>query len=109
MVGHSGMMEPTVHAVEAVDACMGEIYKVLKQKGGAWIVSADHGNAETMVDPVTGGPHTYHTTNPVPFILVDDSGKKLREGGSLQDIAPTVLGVLGLEQPKEMRGKDLRV
>jgi 2,3-bisphosphoglycerate-independent phosphoglycerate mutase len=109
MVGHSGMMEPTVHAVEAVDACMGEIYKVLKQKGGAWIVSADHGNAETMVDPVTGGPHTYHTTNPVPFILVDDSGKKLREGGSLQDIAPTVLGVLGIEQPKEMRGKDLRV
>jgi len=109
MVGHSGMMEPTVRAIEAVDAGLGEIYKVLRQKGGAWIISADHGNAETMIDPATGGAHTYHTTNPVPFLLGDDSGMKLREGGSLQDIAPTVLGVLGVEQPKEMRGKDLRV
>ena len=109
MVGHSGMMEPTVHAIEAVDGCLGEIYQTLKQKGGAWIISADHGNAETMIDPTTGGPHTYHTTNPVPFILVDDSGRKLREGGSLQDISPTILGVLGIEQPKEMRGHDLRV
>jgi 2,3-bisphosphoglycerate-independent phosphoglycerate mutase len=109
MVGHSGMMEPAVKAVEAVDACLGEIYKVLRQKGGGWIISADHGNAETMIDPNTGGPHTYHTTNPVPFVLVDDSGKKLREGGALQDIAPTILGALGIDQPKEMRGHDLRI
>lgn len=109
MVGHSGKMEAAVRAVEAVDACLGEIYKTLKQKGGGWIISADHGNAETMIDPGTGGPHTYHTTNPVPFLLIDDSGKKLREGGALQDIAPTILGALGIDQPKEMRGHDLRV
>ena len=110
MVGHSGMMEPTVRAVEAVDACLGEIYKVAAARRAARGSSrADHGNAETMIDPVTGGAHTYHTTNPVPFILVDDSGRKLREGGALQDIAPTVLGVLGIDQPKEMRGKDLRI
>ncbi|HWQ55561.1 MAG TPA: 2,3-bisphosphoglycerate-independent phosphoglycerate mutase [Bryobacteraceae bacterium] len=109
MVGHSGMMEPTTRAIEAVDACMGEIYKVLKEKGGAWVITADHGNAETMVDPTTGGAHTYHTTNPVPFLLVDDSGRKLREGGALQDIAPTVLGVLGIDKPKEMLGNDLRI
>ncbi|MFB3830175.1 MAG: 2,3-bisphosphoglycerate-independent phosphoglycerate mutase [Bryobacteraceae bacterium] len=108
MVGHSGKMEAAVKAVEAVDAGLGEIYKALKQRGGGWIISADHGNAETMVDPETGGPHTYHTTNPVPFLLIDDSGKKLRDGGALQDIAPTILGALGVEQPKEMRGRDLR-
>jgi 2,3-bisphosphoglycerate-independent phosphoglycerate mutase len=108
MVGHSGMMEPTTRAVEAVDACLGEIYKTLRQKGGGWIITADHGNAETMIDPETGGPHTYHTTNPVPFLLIDDTAKKLREGGALQDIAPTILGALGVEQPKEMKGRDLR-
>jgi 2,3-bisphosphoglycerate-independent phosphoglycerate mutase len=109
MVGHSGRMEPTTRAVEAVDACLGEIYKTLKEKGGGWLITADHGNAETMIDPTTGGAHTYHTTNPVPFILVDDSDTKLKEGGALQDIAPTILGVLEIEQPKEMRGTDLRV
>ena len=72
MVGHSGKMEPTVRAVEAVDAGLGQIYAALQSSGGAWIITADHGNAETMIDPVTKGPHTYHTTNPVPFILVDD-------------------------------------
>ncbi len=109
MVGHSGKMEPTVRAVEAVDACLGSIYAALRQKGGAWIISADHGNAETMIDPVTKHPHTYHTTNPVPFILVNDQGWKLRAGGALQDIAPTLLGVLGEEQPAEMKGSDLRL
>jgi 2,3-bisphosphoglycerate-independent phosphoglycerate mutase len=108
MVGHSGKMEPTVRAVEAVDACLGEIYKALREKGGAWIISADHGNAETMIDPISKHPHTYHTTNPVPFILVNDNGWKLRSGGSLQDIAPTMLGVLGEQQPAEMKGRDLR-
>src|SRR5258706_8132739 len=108
MVGHSGKMEPTVRAVEAVDACLGTIYKALREKGGAWIITADHGNAETMIDPVTKTPHTYHTTNPVPFILVNDKGWKLRPDGALQDIAPTLLGVLGETQPAEMKGRDLR-
>jgi len=109
MVGHSGKMEPTVRAVEAVDECLGQIWKRLKEKNGRWIITADHGNAETMIDPITKGPHTYHTTNPVPLILVDDSGEKLRHGGSLQDIAPTLLGVLGEGQPREMTGRDLRL
>ena len=108
MVGHSGKIEPTVRAVEFVDGCLAEIYKALRQKGGAWIITADHGNAEMMVDPVTKAPHTYHTTNPVPFIMVNDAGWKLRSGGALQDIAPTLLGVLGEKQPAEMKGRDLR-
>jgi 2,3-bisphosphoglycerate-independent phosphoglycerate mutase len=91
-----------------VDACLGRIWQRLKEKNGRWIITADHGNAECMVDPVTHGPHTYHTTNPVPFILVDDSTGKLRQDGALQDIAPTILGVLGEKQPKEMTGCDLR-
>ena len=109
MVGHSGKMEPTVRAVETVDACLGRIWQRLKEKNGRWIITADHGNAETMIDPVTHGPHTYHTTNPVPLILVDDSGDKLRRDGALQDIAPTILGVLGEGQPREMSGRDLRL
>ncbi|HEY3824781.1 MAG TPA: 2,3-bisphosphoglycerate-independent phosphoglycerate mutase [Bryobacteraceae bacterium] len=109
MVGHSGKMEPTVRAVEVVDACLARIWQRLKEKNGRWIITADHGNAETMIDPVTHGPHTYHTTNPVPLILVDDSGDKLRQDGALQDIAPTILGVLGEKQPKDMSGRDLRL
>jgi 2,3-bisphosphoglycerate-independent phosphoglycerate mutase len=108
MVGHSGKFEPTVGAVEAVDAGLGRIYDALRRKGGRWIITADHGNAEMMIDPVTHGPHTYHTTNPVPLIMVDDERRPLRSGGSLQDIAPTVLGMLGVAQPKEMTGRDLR-
>ncbi len=108
MVGHSGKLEPTIRAVEAVDGCLDRIYRAIEQKGGAWIISADHGNAETMIDPVTGGPHTYHTTNPVPFLLVGDSDARLRPGGALQDIVPTILGILGVEQPGEMTGRDLR-
>ena len=80
MVGHSGKMEPTVQAVEAVDAGLAEIYAALRRSGGSWIITADHGNAETMIDPVTKGPHTYHTTNPVPFILVDETRSRLRAG-----------------------------
>jgi 2,3-bisphosphoglycerate-independent phosphoglycerate mutase len=108
MVGHSGQMGPTVAAVEAVDSCLGTIYQSLRQKGGAWIVTADHGNAEMMIDPITKHPHTYHTTNPVPLILVNDQGWKLRQDGALQDIAPTLLGILGEQQPAEMKGHDLR-
>jgi 2,3-bisphosphoglycerate-independent phosphoglycerate mutase len=109
MVGHSGKMEPTVRAVEAVDACLGEIYAALRRSGGSWMITADHGNAEMMIDPITKGPHTYHTTNPVPFVLVDDTRTQLRTGGALQDISPTILGYLGEAQPKEMTGRDLRI
>ncbi len=109
MVGHSGKMAATVQAVEAVDAGLGELYAALRRSGGSWIITADHGNAETMIDPVTKGPHTYHTTNPVPFILVDETQRILRQGGALQDISPTLLGFLGEKQPKEMTGRDLRL
>lgn len=110
MVGHSGKLEAAIKAVETVDECLGRIYQTLRPRGGAWIITADHGNAETMIDPVTGGPHTYHTTNPVPFVLVsDDSRAQLQSGGSLRDISPTLLGVLGDTEPKEMTGRDLRV
>jgi 2,3-bisphosphoglycerate-independent phosphoglycerate mutase len=109
MVGHSGKLEAAIRAVEAVDACLGRIYQALQPRGGAWIITADHGNAETMIDPTTGGVHTYHTTNPVPFILLGEDGPaRLQAGGALRDIAPTMLGVLGIPQPKEMTGKDLR-
>ena len=110
MVGHSGNLEAAIKAVEAVDAGLARIFQALKPRGGAWIITADHGNAETMIDPVTGGPHTYHTTNPVPFILVSDADKvRLKTGGSLRDIAPTILGVLGQPRPADMTGADLRI
>jgi len=109
MVGHSGKMAPTVLAVEAVDSGLGQVYAALQRSGGTWMITADHGNAETMIDPVTKGPHTYHTTNPVPFILVSDSRVMLRSSGALQDISPTVLGFLDEKQPKEMTGRDLRL
>ena len=108
MVGHSGKIEPTVRAVETVDACLGRIHDALRRTGGRWIITADHGNAEMMIDPVTKGPHTYHTTNPVPFLVIDEERLPLRSGGALQDIAPTVLGMMGVAQPKEMTGRDLR-
>ena len=110
MVGHSGKLEAAIKAVEAVDAGLEEIFRTLKPRGGAWIITADHGNAETMIDPVTGGPHTYHTTNPVPLILVSENEKlRLKPGGALRDIAPTLLGVLGQNRPAEMTGNDLRI
>ena len=111
MVGHSGKIPPTIKAVETVDACLAQIHAALKRCGGAMLVTADHGNAEQMIDPETGGPQTAHTTNPVPFIYVaDDAGRfTLRRDGALQDISPTVLGALGIPQPKEMTGRDLRI
>jgi 2,3-bisphosphoglycerate-independent phosphoglycerate mutase len=110
MVGHSGKLEAAIQACETVDACLGRIFQALRPRGGAWIITADHGNAETMIDPVTGGAHTYHTTNPVPFILITEDGKlQLSPNGSLRDIAPTLLGVLGLPSPAEMTGRDLRI
>jgi 2,3-bisphosphoglycerate-independent phosphoglycerate mutase len=111
MVGHSGKIEPTVRAVECVDAQLGRIYQAVKQHNANWIITADHGNAELLIDPVTGGPHTAHTTNPVPFLLVTDQGNKIsvRPDGSLRDISPTVLSLLNLDLPKQMTGGDLRV
>jgi 2,3-bisphosphoglycerate-independent phosphoglycerate mutase len=111
MVGHSGKLEPTIRAVETVDTQLGRIYQAVKQVGASWLITADHGNAEMLIDPATGGPHTAHTTNPVPFILVspdpNPSHRILRPGGSLRDISPTILTLLGLEQPNEMTGTNL--
>ena len=108
MVGHSGKLEAAIKAVETIDACLARIYQAMKPRGGAWIITADHGNAETMVDPVSGHPHTYHTTNPVPLLLISENDKaRLQPSGSLRDIAPTMLSALGERIPGEMTGKDL--
>ena len=111
MVGHSGQLEPTIKAVEAVDAQLGRIYKALRERNGAWMITADHGNAEQMIDPATGGPHTAHTTNPVPLIYIAEDAKRysLRTGGSLRDISPTLIRLLALEAPRDMTGEDMRV
>jgi 2,3-bisphosphoglycerate-independent phosphoglycerate mutase len=110
MVGHTGKLAPTIQACEHVDTCLGWITKGIRQKQGITLITADHGNAEQMIDPETGGPHTAHTTNPVPFHLIDDAarGVRLRDGAALEDVAPTLLGLLEIEPPSEMTGKDLR-
>ena len=110
MVGHTGNLEKTIEAVQYVDTCLGWITKRLKTARGRCLITADHGNCEQMLDPQTGQPHTAHTTNPVPFLLIDDDsrGVKLRDGGALEDVAPTMLGLLGIKQPAEMTGRDLR-
>jgi 2,3-bisphosphoglycerate-independent phosphoglycerate mutase len=94
-----------------VDTCLGWISKAIATAKGTMLITADHGNAEQMVDLHTGEPHTAHTSNPVPFHLVDEraNGTRLRTDGALEDIAPTILGILGIEKPPEMTGKDLRV
>jgi 2,3-bisphosphoglycerate-independent phosphoglycerate mutase len=109
MVGHSGKLDAAIKAIETVDGCLGRIREALEAKQGAWIVTADHGNADLMVDPQTGQPHTYHTTFPVPLILVSDFKGELRQDGSLQDIVPTMLNVLDVDPPEEMTGRDLRI
>ena len=110
MVGHTGVVDAAVEAVEVIDKCVGEIVNFVKEVDGVLFICADHGNAEQLVDYETGKPFTAHTTNPVPFILVNDkSGKKLREGGCLADIVPTLIEIMGKEQPVEMTGKSLLV
>jgi 2,3-bisphosphoglycerate-independent phosphoglycerate mutase len=108
MVGHTGSLPAAIKACEAVDIGLGRALAALQKAGGTMIVTADHGNCELMVDPVTGGPHTSHTVNPVPVILVGGpAGAKLRAGGRLADLAPTLLALMGLDQPTEMTGKSL--
>jgi 2,3-bisphosphoglycerate-independent phosphoglycerate mutase len=108
MVGHTGSLPAAIKACEAVDDGLGRALAALEKAGGAMIVTADHGNCELMVDPETGGPHTAHTTNLVPVILVGGpEGASLRDGGRLADLAPTVLQLMGLPQPAEMTGKSL--
>jgi 2,3-bisphosphoglycerate-independent phosphoglycerate mutase len=108
MVGHTGDLAAAIRAVETVDASLGAALAALEAAGGAMIVTADHGNCEVMVDPVTGGPHTAHTLNPVPVILVGGPvGARLREGGRLADLAPSLLALMDLPQPAEMTGQSL--
>ena len=110
MVGHSGSIPATIKAVETVDRLLARVLKTAESAGMRLIVTADHGNAEMMIDPQTGGPHTAHTTNPVPFVTVDwDQEQRLRSGGALCDVAPTILSMLGIEQPPEMSGVNLGV
>ncbi len=110
MVGHSGSLPATIRAVETVDQCLARVLPVAQRTGTRLLITADHGNCEQMIDPATGGPHTAHTTNPVPFVLVGgDVQPPLRGGAALCDVGPTVLSLLGVEVPPEMTGADLRV
>ncbi len=110
MVGHSGSIPATIKAVETVDRMLARVLKAAEIAGTRLIVTADHGNAEMLIDPETGGPHTAHTTNPVPFVLIDwEQEQRVRAGGALCDVAPTILSMLGVEQPPEMSGVNLGV
>ena len=110
MVGHTGVQEAAIKAVEAVDECVGRAVAAIREVDGVMFICADHGNAEQLIDEETGAPFTAHTTNPVPFILVNaDPSYKLREGGCLADIVPTLIELMGMEQPAEMTGKSLLV
>jgi len=110
MVGHTGVLPAVIKAVQTVDQCLARILASAEKANAAVIVTADHGNCELMIDPATGGPHTAHTTNPVPFVIVGEGTgtQPLRAGGSLRDVGPTILNLLGIEPPTEMTGRDLR-
>jgi 2,3-bisphosphoglycerate-independent phosphoglycerate mutase len=110
MVGHTGNLEAAIKAVEAVDAGVGAIWEAVREQKGALVITADHGNCETMIDE-DGHPHTAHTTNPVPLYFVDDARRdvKLRSGGRIADVAPTLLELLGVPQPDEMTGRSLLI
>ena len=107
MVGHTGVVEAGIAAVEAVDEGLGQVLAALDAAGGAMIVTADHGNCEMMIDPETGGPHTAHTLNPVPVILVGGPKGAALHDGRLCDLAPTLLDLMGLAPPAEMTGRSL--
>ncbi|MGH7153127.1 MAG: 2,3-bisphosphoglycerate-independent phosphoglycerate mutase, partial [Acetobacteraceae bacterium] len=106
MVGHTGSLDAAIKAVEAVDAGLGRIAGAIGKAGGALLVTADHGNCELMRDPATGGPHTSHTTNPVPVLLIGGGHATLHNGG-LADVARTLLALMGLRQPAAMSGTSL--
>ena len=110
MVGHSGVLAAAVKAVETVDQCLVRVLKTAEDARSTVLITADHGNCEMMIDPATGGPHTAHTTNPVPLVIVGDgaSPRHLRNGGSLRDVGPTILRMMGIEPPQDMTGRDLR-
>ena len=105
MVGHTGVIEAAVEAIETVDGCLGRVVDAVHAKGGVCMVTADHGNADHMLEP-DGSPNTAHSMNPVPFVVTADVGQ-LRDGGILADVAPTALALLGQEQPEEMTGANL--
>ncbi|MDX1550121.1 MAG: 2,3-bisphosphoglycerate-independent phosphoglycerate mutase, partial [Lysobacter spongiicola] len=107
MVGHSGNIEAAIKAVEAVDVAIGAVAGAVRETGGALLVTADHGNVEMMRDAATGQAHTSHTVGPVPFVYVGPRKALLRSGGSLRDVAPTVLDLLGIPKPDEMTGQSL--
>src|SRR5690606_24240909 len=107
MVGHTGVMPAVVRAIETIDECLGRILPAADSAGIRVLITADHGNAEMMFDPVTGGPHTAHTTNLLPFVGLGDGVGILRPRGALCDVAPTILRLLGIEQPAEMTGNSL--
>ncbi len=110
MVGHTGVEAAAIKAVEAVDECVGKAVEAIKEVDGVMFICADHGNAEQLIDYESGAPFTAHTTNPVPFILVNaDPSYKLREGGCLADIVPTLIELMEKEQPAEMTGKSLLI
>jgi len=110
MVGHTGSLQAAIRAVETVDECVGKVVRIIEEKGGSLIITADHGNAEQMIDYKTGEPHTAHTTNPVPIILITENKDiKLKENGKLADLAPTMLDLMGIEQPEEMSGESLLI
>ena len=108
MVGHTGVLPAVIRAVETVDACLERVLRSAEKVGSSVLITADHGNCEMMIDPLSGGVHTAHTMNPVPFVAVRPNAPSLRAGGSLRDVAPTVLSLMGLESPPEMTGRDLR-
>jgi len=108
MVGHTGVLPAVIRAVETVDSCLTRVLASAEKAGASVLITADHGNCEMMIDPATGGVHTAHTTSPVPIVAVPGDAPSLRAGGSLRDVAPTVLGLLGIEPPAEMTGHDLR-
>ena len=109
MVGHSGILKAAIKACEAVDKCLGKLIPAFTEKGGTVMITSDHGNAEVMKDPVSKGPFTAHSSSPVPFMLISENhkGSRLRQDGSLRDIAPTILTLMGLPIPEEMTGKSL--
>jgi 2,3-bisphosphoglycerate-independent phosphoglycerate mutase len=109
MVGHTGVVPAIIRAVETIDQCLGRVMASVEKTRAPLLVTADHGNCELMIDPETGGPHTAHTTNPVPLVAINAGAAGLRTGGALCDVGPTVLTLLGLEPPPEMTGRDLRV